>query len=103
MASGGNATGSALAAKTIVGTIVPTSSGGALTVFDFASPATVAAGSTYVIVMTTPDSTGFGGGGSYRWYFLDGNSYADGNGIANPKTAPSSLSDFVFQTYVDVE
>jgi len=103
LASGGNATGSALAAKTIVGTIVPTSSGGALTVFDFASPVTVAAGSTYVIVMTTPDSTGFGGGGSYRWYAENGNSYADGNGIANPKTAPSSLSDVVFQTYVDVE
>ena len=100
----GNATGSALATKTIVGTIVPTSSGGALTVFDFASPATVAAGSTYVIVMTTPDRTELGGrGGSYRWYYLDGNSYADGNGIANPLTTPSSVSDVVFQTYVDVE
>jgi hypothetical protein len=104
LASGGNATGSALAAKTIVGTIVPTSSGGALTVFDFASPATVAAGSTYVIVMTTPDSTGFGGvGGSYRWFDENGNSYADGRGIAHPITSPSSLRDNVFQTYVDVE
>ena len=104
LASGGNATGSALATKTIVGTIVPTSSGGALTVFDFASPATVAAGSTYVIVMTTPDRTESGGrGGSYRWYFLNGNNYSFGNGIANPKTAPSSLDDVVFQTYVDVE
>jgi hypothetical protein len=105
LASGGNATGSALATKTIVGTIVPTSSGGALTVFDFASPVSVVSGSQYVIVMTTPDRVDpiTFVGGSYRWYFLNGNSYADGNGIANPKTAPSLLNDVVFQTYVDVE
>ena len=96
----GNATGSALASKTIVGTTVPTT-GSVLTAFDFASPASVTAGTKYVIVLTTPDG-GCMGCGSYRIYFSNGNSYLGGNGIVNPLTSPSLDMDLVFQTYVDI-
>ena len=99
----GNVTGSALATKTIVGTTVPTGSGGALAVFDFASPVSVVSGSQYVIVMTTPDRGPMYSEGVYNWYEENGNSYAGGNGIAYPLTTPSKLNDYVFQTYVDVE
>ena len=99
----GNVTGSALATRTIVGTTVPTGSGGALAVFDFASPVSVVSGSQYVIVMTTPDRGPMYSEGDYNWYEENGNSYAGGNGIAYPLTTPSKLNDYVFQTYVDVE
>jgi hypothetical protein len=100
----GNAIGSALASKTIDGTTVPTNSGGALTVFDFASPVSVTAGTKYVIVLTTPDfyNSMSRSGGDYSWFELDGNGYGDGNGIAFPLTSPSVLNDYVFQTYVDI-
>ena len=100
----GNAIGSALASKTIDGTTVPTTSGGALTVFDFASPVSVTAGTKYVIVLTTPDfyNSMSSSGGEYSWFQLDGNSYVDGNGISFPLTSPSASNDFVFQTYVDI-
>jgi hypothetical protein len=100
----GNAIGSALASKTIDGTTVPTTSGGALTVFDFASPVSVTAGTKYVIVLTTPDfyNSKSSSGGEYSWFQLDGNSYVDGNGISFPLTSPSASNDFVFQTYVDI-
>jgi hypothetical protein len=100
----GNAIGSALASKTIDGTTVPTTSGGALTVFDFASPVSVTAGTKYVIVLTTPDfyNSKSSSGGEYSWFQLDGNSYVDGNGISFPLTSPSASDDFVFQTYVDI-
>ena len=98
------ATGSALASKTIDGTTVPTTHGGALTVFDFASPVSVTAGTKYVIVLTTPDfyNSMSRSGGDYSWFELDGNGYGDGNGIAFPLTSPSVLNDYVFQTYVDI-
>ena len=100
----GNAIGSALASKTIDGTTVPTTSGGALTVFDFASPVSVTAGMKYVIVLTTPDFSDpmSGGGGEYSWFDLNGNGYVGGTGISFPLTSPSALNDFVFQTYVDI-
>ena len=100
----GNAIGSALASKTIDGTTVPTTSGGALTVFDFASPASVTAGMKYVIVLTTPDfsDSDSGGGGEYSWFDLNGNGYVGGTGISFPLTSPSALNNFVFQTYVDI-
>ena len=98
----GNVSGSALATKTIVGTTVPAGSGGALAVFDFASPVSVVSGSQYVIVMTTPDRGPMYSEGDYNWYEENGNSYAGGNGIAYPLTTPSKLNDYVFQTYVDV-
>ena len=100
----GNAIGSALASKTIDGTTVPTTSGGALTVFDFASPVSVTALTKYVIVLTTPDFSDpmSGGGGDYSWFYLNGNGYVGGTGISFPLTSPSALNDFVFQTYVDI-
>lgn len=97
----GNATGSVLASKTITGTTVPTSPGGSLTNFDFSSPVSVTAGTKYVIVLTTPDSSG-GTGGDYRVYRDNGNSYTGGNAIGHPLTTKTSLNDVVFQTYVDV-
>ncbi len=102
----GNATGPALASTFIVGTTVPTVSGGALTVFDFASPASVVAGSQYVIVLTTPDFLNYDTwpeeGGEYLWYGGNG-IYMGGTGISNPITSPRSINyDLVFQTYVDV-
>lgn len=103
----GNATGSPLASAFIDSTTVPTVSGGALTVFDFASPASVVTGSQYVIVLTTPDAMNFDMdtyaevGGDYRWYGGIGG-YSGGTGISNPITSPSSINyDLVFQTYVD--
>jgi hypothetical protein len=98
----GNATGAALASKTIVGTTLPTSPGGSLTNFDFASPVSVVAGTKYVIVLTTPDQSSMGGGGSYRLYRENGNSYIGGNGIVHPLTTQNAQNDYVFQTYVDV-
>ena len=98
----GNATGAALASKTIVGTTLPTSPGGSLTNFDFASPVSVVAGTKYVIVLTTPDQSSMGGGGSYRLYSENGNSYIGGNGIVHPLTTQNAQNDYVFQTYVDV-
>ena len=98
----GNATGAALASKTIVGTTLPTSPGGSLTNFDFASPVSVVAGTKYVIVLTTPDQSSMGGGGSYRLYSENGNSYIGGNGIVHPLSTQSAQNDYVFQTYVDV-
>ena len=100
--SSGNATGAALASKTIVGTTLPTSPGGSLTNFDFASPVSVVAGTKYVIVLTTPDQSSMGGGGSYRLYSENGNSYIGGNGIVHPLTTQNAQNDYVFQTYVDV-
>lgn len=100
----GNATGSALASKTITGTTVPTSPGGSLTNFDFSSPVSVTAGTKYVIVLTTPDQNAGmgGGGGQYSIYNENGNSYSGGNGIGRPLTTQTVNNDFVFQTYVDV-
>ncbi len=97
----GNPTGSSLASKTIVGTTVPTVTGGVLTAFDFASPVSVTAGTTYVIVLTTPDTGGMFAG-SYRFGNSDGNSYAGGNGISRALTSNFTADDFVFQTYVDI-
>lgn len=98
----GNATGSVLATKTITGNVVPTTSGGSLTDFDFATPYSVTAGTKYVIVLTTPDRSTMGGGGQYSWFNLNGNGYTGGNGISSPLSSPSTSSDFVFQTYVDI-
>ena len=100
----GNAIGSALASKTIVGTTVETSRV-LLTAFDFASPVSVTTGTTYVIVLTTPDVYAGGmnrTGGDYSFGYSAGNSYVDGNGIGSPLTSPSATNDFVFQTYVDI-
>jgi hypothetical protein len=104
----GNATGSALAAATIFEPAVPSITCCALTVFDFPSPVTVTARSKYVIVLTTPDYQQmvmvppFGStGGSYGWW-VAGNTYAGGIGIANPLTSPQQSQDFAFQTYVDI-
>lgn len=99
----GNATGAALASETIVGTTVPTSSGGSLTNIDFTTPVSVVAGTKYVIVLSTPDQTVMGGGGgSYRLYYQNGNSYTGGNGFLRPLTTQTVENDYVFQTYVDV-
>jgi hypothetical protein len=43
-----------------------------------------------------------GGGGSYRLYRENGNSYIGGNGIVHPLTTQNAQNDYVFQTYVDV-
>jgi hypothetical protein len=103
----GNATGPALASTFIDSTTVPTVSGGALTVFDFASPASVVAGSQYVIVLTTPDAMSFDMdtfaqvGGYYLWYGGVGN-FSGETGISNPITSPSSVNyGLMFQTYVN--
>ena len=106
----GNATGPALASTFIESTTVPTVptvSGGALTVFDFASPASVVAGSQYVIVLTTPDAMSFDMdtfaqvGGYYLWYGGVGN-FSGETGILNPITSPSSVNyGLMFQTYVN--
>jgi hypothetical protein len=103
----GNATGPALASTFIESTTVPTVSGGALTVFDFASPASVVAGSQYVIVLTTPDAMSFDMdtfaqvGGYYLWYGGVGN-FSGETGISNPITSPSSVNyGLMFQTYVN--
>ena len=106
----GNATGPALASTFIDSTTVPTVptvSGGALTVFDFASPASVVAGSQYVIVLTTPDAMSFDTdtfaqvGGYYLWYGGVGN-FSGETGILNPITSPSSVNyGLMFQTYVN--
>ena len=97
----GNPTGSSLASKTIVGTTVPTVTGGVLTAFDFASPVSVTAETKYVIVLTTPDAGGMFAG-SYRFGNSDGNSYTGGNGISRALTSNFTADDFVFQTYVDI-
>jgi len=99
----GNATGSALASSTISAAGVATSSGGALTNFDFTSPASVTAGTRYVFAVTTPDSYSYmTGGGDYLWFCLNGNGYSGGSGIVNPLSSPSSFGDLMFQTYVDI-
>jgi hypothetical protein len=94
----GNAEGSALASKTLDATTIPTSEGGALVAFDFVSPTTVTAGTQYVIVVTTPDSSP----NVYKWGYIIGNSYAGGTGIVFPLTSPTVLGDLVFKTFVDV-
>ncbi len=94
----GNAEGSALASKTLDATTIPTSEGGALVAFDFVSPVTVTAGTQYVIVVTTPDSSP----NIYKWGYIIGNSYAGGTGIVWPLTSPTVLGDLVFKTYVDI-
>ena len=94
----GNAEGSALASKTLDATTIPTSEGGALVAFDFVSPVTVTAGTQYVIVVTTPDSSP----NVYKWGYIIGNSYAGGTGIVWPLTSPTVLGDLVFKTYVDI-
>lgn len=106
--SAGNATGSALASAIIVGTEVPTTQCCDLTVFDFASPALVVAGSRYVIVLTTPDSNQMVmnpccslSGGYYQWWVAS-NTYTRGIGITNPLTSPQEFQDLAFQTYVDI-
>jgi hypothetical protein len=98
----GKPTGSALASKTIVGTTVPTDTGGVLTAFDFASPISVTSGTKYVIVLTTPDFYSMFSGGDYRFSNSNGNNYADGNGISRALTLNYTANDFVFQTYVDI-
>ena len=99
----GNATGSALASSTISAAGVATSSGGALTNFDFTSPASVTAGTRYVIAVTTPDSYSYmTSGGDYLWFCLNGNGYSGGSGIFNPLSSPSSYGDLMFKTYVDI-
>ena len=94
----GNAEGSALASKTLDATTIPTSELGALVAFDFVSPVTVTAGTQYVIVVTTPDSSP----NIYKWGYIIGNSYAGGTGIVWPLTSPTVLGDLVFKTYVDI-
>ena len=94
----GNAEGSALASKTLDATTIPTSELGALVAFDFVSPVTVTAGTQYVIVVTTPDSSP----NVYKWGYIIGNSYAGGTGIVWPLTSPTVLGDLVFKTYVDI-
>jgi hypothetical protein len=87
-------TGSALATKTITdGSTLPSVSGGALTDFVFTTPVSVTATTKYAIVMTST--------GSYRWYRLEGDSYAGGRGIYMPNTS-SLYPDLMFKTYVDI-
>ena len=94
----GNATGVALASKTIVGTTVPTTKGGSLVNFDFASPISVTAGTKYVIVVTTPDLEN----GQYVWHDNNNDGYLDGNGILDALFIKNSVGDLYFQTYVDI-
>jgi hypothetical protein len=89
-----NPIGSALATTTITnGSTLPSVSGGALTDFVFATPVSVTATTKYAIVISTT--------GSYRWYRLEGDSYAGGRGIYMPNTS-ILYPDLMFKTYVDI-
>ena len=97
VAAAGIPTGSALASTTLTGAqlnVVPTSQ--AIFDVEFGSPAYVNSGSTYAIVATSTDSTGF-----YSWYL--GTTYPGGVS-ATRLSGPWGTNAFVFtfQTYVDV-
>jgi hypothetical protein len=103
--SGAAVIGSALASKTVLGTAVPSYSGcnatpTALVDFDFATPASVTAGSQYIIVLTTPDQGIFFGGGEYGW---NTSTASTSGGFNSPVSSPTSSGQrYLFKTYVDI-
>jgi hypothetical protein len=105
--SGAAVIGSALASKTVLGTAVPSYSGcnatpTALVDFDFATPASVTAGSQYIIVLTTPDLRGmmFFSGGEYGW---NTSTASTSGGFNSPVSSPTSSGQrYLFKTYVDI-
>jgi len=103
--SGTAVIGSALASKTVLGTAVPSYSGcnatpTALVDFDFATPASVTAGSQYIIVLTTPDLRTMFSGGDYGW---NTSTASTSGGFNSPVSSPTSSGQrYLFKTYVDI-
>jgi hypothetical protein len=106
--SGTAVIGSALASKMVLVTAVPSYSGctstpTAFVDFDFAIPASVTAGSQYIMVLTTPDVSNFGpppSGGQFLW---NTSTASTAGGFNSPVTSPTSSGvRYLFKTYVDI-
>ena len=71
--------------------------------FDFAIPASVTAGSQYIMVLTTPDVSNFGpplSGGQFLW---NTSTASTAGGFNSPVTSPTSSGQrYLFKTYVDI-
>ena len=102
--SGTAVIGSALASKTVLGTAVPSYTGcnstpTAFVDFDFATPASVTAGSQYIIVLTTPDQ-GSMPTVQYGWNTSTASTLG---GFNSPVSSPTSSGQrYLFKTYVDI-
>lgn len=103
--SGSAVVGSALASKTVLATAVPSYTGcnstpTAFVDFDFATPASVTAGSQFIIVLTTPDQMTMMSGGQFDW---NTSTVSSTGGYTSPVTSPSTSGQrYLFKTYVDI-
>jgi len=102
--SGTAVVGSALASETVLATAVPSYSGcdstpTAFVNFDFATPASVTAGSSYIIVLSTTDLYNMMSGGFYGWNLSTASSVG---GFSSPLSMASAIGRLLFKTYVDI-
>ena len=103
--SGAAVVGSALATKTVLASVVPSYTGcnstpTAFVDFDFATPASVTAGSQYIIVLTTPDQQSMMSGGEYGW---NTSTVSSTGGYNSPVSSPSASGQrYLFKTFVDI-